>query len=80
VRAQSVPGMRVDAPPAGITPLLLVVFPASCLNACFFMGIRQQRSFTGWLPGLGPWDTVDSPDGKLYGRAARMTAKQSSVR
>ena len=27
----------------------------------------KQPEFTGWLPGLGPWEPVIR-DGKLYGR------------
>jgi acetylornithine deacetylase/succinyl-diaminopimelate desuccinylase-like protein len=31
--------------------------------------LDKQPEFTGWLPGLGPWDPVVR-DGKLYGRGA----------
>ena len=31
--------------------------------------LDKQPEFTGWLPGLGPWEPV-LRDGKLYGRGA----------
>ena len=68
-RAQSVPGMRVDVRRLpGITPLLLVDIPGELPECVLLYGhLDKQPEFTGWLPGLGPWDPVIL-DGKLYGR------------
>src|ERR1700732_379747 len=68
-RAQSVPGMRVDVRRLpGITPLLLVDIPGGLPECVLLYGhLDKQPEFTGWLPGLGPWEPVIR-DGKLYGR------------
>jgi acetylornithine deacetylase/succinyl-diaminopimelate desuccinylase-like protein len=70
-RAQPVPGMRVDIRRLpGKTPLLLVDIPGELPGTVLLYGhLDKQPEFTGWLPGLGPWEPVVR-DGKLYGRGA----------
>ena len=68
-RAQPIPGMRVDIRRLpGRTPLLLVDIPGELPGSVLLYGhLDKQPEFTGWLPGLGPWEPVVK-DGKLYGR------------
>jgi acetylornithine deacetylase/succinyl-diaminopimelate desuccinylase-like protein len=68
-RAQPVPGMRVEVRRLpGRTPLLLVDVPGELPGSVLLYGhLDKQPEFTGWLPGLGPWEPVVR-DGKLYGR------------
>jgi acetylornithine deacetylase/succinyl-diaminopimelate desuccinylase-like protein len=68
-RAQPVPGMRVEVRRLpGVTPLLLVEIPGELPGSVLLYGhLDKQPEFTGWLPGLGPWEPVIR-DGKLYGR------------
>jgi acetylornithine deacetylase/succinyl-diaminopimelate desuccinylase-like protein len=68
-RAQPVPGMRVEVRRLpGVTPLLLVDVPGELPGCVLLYGhLDKQPEFTGWLPGLGPWEPVIR-DGKLYGR------------
>jgi acetylornithine deacetylase/succinyl-diaminopimelate desuccinylase-like protein len=70
-RAQPVPGMRVEIRRLpGKTPLLLVDVPGELPGCVLLYGhLDKQPEFTGWLPGLGPWEPVVR-DGKLYGRGA----------
>jgi acetylornithine deacetylase/succinyl-diaminopimelate desuccinylase-like protein len=70
-RAQPVPGMTVDVRRLpGRTPLLLVEVPGELPGCVLLYGhLDKQPEFTGWLPGLGPWEPVIR-DGKLYGRGA----------
>jgi acetylornithine deacetylase/succinyl-diaminopimelate desuccinylase-like protein len=70
-RAQPVPGMRVEIRRIpGKTPLLLVDIPGELPGCVLLYGhLDKQPEFTGWLPGLGPWEPVVR-DGKLYGRGA----------
>jgi acetylornithine deacetylase/succinyl-diaminopimelate desuccinylase-like protein len=70
-RAQPVPGMRVEIRRLpGRTPLLLVDVPGELPGSVLLYGhLDKQPEFTGWLPGLGPWEPV-LRDGKLYGRGA----------
>jgi acetylornithine deacetylase/succinyl-diaminopimelate desuccinylase-like protein len=70
-RAQSVPGMRVEIRRLpGKTPLLLVDIPGELPGCVLLYGhLDKQPEFTGWLPGLGPWEPVVR-EGKLYGRGA----------
>src|SRR5258707_163783 len=70
-RAQPLPGMRVQVRRLpGKTPLLLVDIPGELPGSVLLYGhLDKQPEFTGWLPGLGPWDPVVR-DGKLYGRGA----------
>jgi acetylornithine deacetylase/succinyl-diaminopimelate desuccinylase-like protein len=52
----------------GITPLLLVDIPGELPDCVLLYGhLDKQPEFTGWLPGLGPWEPVIR-EGKLYGR------------
>ena len=70
-RAQPVSGMRVDIKRLpGKTPLLLVDIPGELPGSVLLYGhLDKQPEFTGWLPGLGPWEPVIR-DGRLYGRGA----------
>ena len=68
-RAQPVPRMTVEVRRLpGLTPLLLVDIPGELPDCVLLYGhLDKQPEFTGWLPGLGPWEPVIR-DGKLYGR------------
>jgi acetylornithine deacetylase/succinyl-diaminopimelate desuccinylase-like protein len=68
-RAQAVPGMRVQIRRLpGKTPLLLVDVPGELPDCVLLYGhLDKQPEFTGWSPGLGPWEPVLRA-GKLYGR------------
>jgi acetylornithine deacetylase/succinyl-diaminopimelate desuccinylase-like protein len=70
-RAQPVPGMHVEIRRIpGKTPLLLVDIPGELPGCALLYGhLDKQPEFTGWLPGLGPWEPVVR-DGRLYGRGA----------
>jgi acetylornithine deacetylase/succinyl-diaminopimelate desuccinylase-like protein len=68
-RAAAVPGARIEVRRLpGKTPLLLVDIPGELPKSVLLYGhLDKQPEFTGWLPGLGPWEPVIR-DGKLYGR------------
>jgi len=68
-RAQPLPGARVEVRRLpGKTPLLLIDVPGELPGCVLLYGhLDKQPEFTGWLPGLGPWEPVIR-DGKLYGR------------
>src|SRR5277367_4034823 len=68
-RAQPVPRMRVEVRHLpGMTPVLLVDIPGDSPGCALLYGhLDKQPEFTGWLPGLDPWEPVIT-DGKLYGR------------
>jgi acetylornithine deacetylase/succinyl-diaminopimelate desuccinylase-like protein len=68
-RAQPVAGMRVEVRRLpGRTPLLFVDVPGELPGCVLLYGhLDKQPEFTGWLPGMGPWEPV-MRDGKLYGR------------
>src|SRR5215469_12128238 len=70
-RAQPLPGARVEVRRLpGRTPLLLIDVPGELPGCVLLYGhLDKQPEFTGWLPGLGPWEPV-MRDGKLYGRGA----------
>jgi acetylornithine deacetylase/succinyl-diaminopimelate desuccinylase-like protein len=70
-RAQPLPGMKVEIHRLpGRTPLLLVDIPGELPGSVLLYGhLDKQPEFTGWLPGLGPWEPVIR-EGKLYGRGA----------
>jgi acetylornithine deacetylase/succinyl-diaminopimelate desuccinylase-like protein len=70
-RAQPLPGARVEVRRLpGKTPLLLVDVPGELPGCTLLYGhLDKQPEFTGWLPGLAPWEPVIR-DGKLYGRGA----------
>ena len=70
-RAQPLPGARTDIRRLpGRTPLLLVDVPGELPGCVLLYGhLDKQPEFTGWLPGLGPWEPVIR-EGKLYGRGA----------
>jgi acetylornithine deacetylase/succinyl-diaminopimelate desuccinylase-like protein len=68
-RAQPVPGMHVEIRRLpGRTPLLVVDIPGEVPGSVLLYGhLDKQPEFTGWLPGLGPWEPV-MREGRLYGR------------
>ena len=70
-RAQPIAGMQVDVQRLpGLTPLLVVDIPGESPGCVLLYGhLDKQPEFTGWLPGLSPWQPVQR-DGKLYGRGA----------
>ena len=70
-RSQPLPGARVEVRRLpGRTPLLLVEVPGEIPGCVLLYGhLDKQPEFTGWLPGLGPWEPVVR-EGKLYGRGA----------
>jgi acetylornithine deacetylase/succinyl-diaminopimelate desuccinylase-like protein len=70
-RAQPLPGARTEIHRLpGKTPLLLVDVPGELSGSVLLYGhLDKQPEFTGWLPGLSPWEPVIR-DGKLYGRGA----------
>lgn len=70
-RAQPLQDMRVEVRRLpGRTPLLFVDVPGELPGCVLLYGhLDKQPEFTGWLPGLGPWEPV-MRDGKLYGRGA----------
>jgi acetylornithine deacetylase/succinyl-diaminopimelate desuccinylase-like protein len=70
-RLQPLPGARVEIRRLpGRTPLLLIDIPGELPGCALLYGhLDKQPEFTGWLPGLGPWQPVIR-EGKLYGRGA----------
>ena len=70
-RAQAIPGMRVEVRRLPhLTPLLLIDVPGELPGSVLLYGhLDKQPEFTGWHPGLGPWEPV-LRDGKLYGRGS----------
>ena len=70
-RAQKIPGARTEVRHVpGRTPLLLVDVAGELPGCTLLYGhLDKQPEFTGWLPGLGPWEPVIR-DGRLYGRGA----------
>ncbi|HWG30828.1 MAG TPA: M20/M25/M40 family metallo-hydrolase [Steroidobacteraceae bacterium] len=70
-KEQPIPGMSVSVRRLpGRTPLLFIDIPGELCGCALLYGhLDKQPEFTGWLPGLGPWEPVVR-DGKLYGRGA----------
>ncbi len=68
-RKQPVEGMKVEVRRLpGLTPIVLVDVPGEVPDCVLLYGhLDKQPEFTGWLPGLAPWEPVIR-DGKLYGR------------
>lgn len=68
-RTQAVPGARVDVQQLpGRTPVLLIDIPGELPDCVLLYGhLDKQPEFTGWKPGLSPWEPVVR-DGRLYGR------------
>jgi acetylornithine deacetylase/succinyl-diaminopimelate desuccinylase-like protein len=68
-RVQPVSGIRVDIRRLpGMTPLLFVDIPGELPGCVLLYGhLDKQPEFSGWSPGLAPWEPV-MRDGKLYGR------------
>src|SRR6516225_1568686 len=71
-RAQAIEGMQVQVHELpGLTPVLLVEIPGErgADEVLLYGHLDKQPEFTGWLPGLGPWEPVIR-EGRLYGRGA----------
>src|SRR5690348_4572596 len=70
-KAQPVEGMSVSVRRLpGKTPLLLIDIPGELPGCALLYGhLDKQPEFTGWLPGLAPWEPVLRA-GKLYGRGS----------
>ncbi len=70
-RAQPLPKATLEVRRLpGKTPILLIDIPGELPGCVLLYGhLDKQPEFTGWLPGLGPWEPVIR-DGKLYGRGA----------
>ncbi len=68
-RVQPIPGLQVEIRRLpGRTPLLLIDVPGEVPDCVLLYGhLDKQPEFTGWSPGLSPWEPV-LRDGKLYGR------------
>jgi len=68
-RQQPVEGMKVEVRRLpGLTPIVLIDVPGEVPDCVLLYGhLDKQPEFTGWLPGLAPWEPVIR-DGKLYGR------------
>jgi acetylornithine deacetylase/succinyl-diaminopimelate desuccinylase-like protein len=68
-RLQPIPGMSMEVRRLpGLTPLLVIDVPGELPGTVLLYGhMDKQPEFSGWLPGLGPWEPVIR-DGKLYGR------------
>jgi hypothetical protein len=68
-RAQPIAGMTVELLTLpGRTPVLLCDIPGELPDCVLLYGhLDKQPEFTGWEPGLSPWEPVIR-DGKLYGR------------
>jgi acetylornithine deacetylase/succinyl-diaminopimelate desuccinylase-like protein len=69
VEAQTIPGSSTDIRRLpGRTPLLYVDIPGELPGDVLLYGhMDKQPEFTGWNPGLSPWEPV-MRDGRLYGR------------
>src|SRR5262249_43387039 len=69
--AQPIPGMKVEVHRLpGLTPVLLAEIPGDLPRCILLYGhLDKQPEFTGWLPGLSPWEPV-LREGKLYGRGS----------
>lgn len=73
-RRQPIAGLSVRISRlAGRTPLIFMEVPArgeACTETVLLYGhLDKQPEFTGWEPGLAPWEPV-LRDGRLYGRGA----------
>ena len=68
-RVQPVSGIRVEIRRLpGRTPLLFIDIPGELPGCVLLYGhLDKQPEFSGWSPGLSPWEPVVR-DGKLYGR------------
>jgi acetylornithine deacetylase/succinyl-diaminopimelate desuccinylase-like protein len=68
-RSQPIAGMSVEVIELpGRTPVLFIDVPGEIDDCVLLYGhLDKQPEFTGWEPGLSPWEPVIR-DGKLYGR------------
>lgn len=68
-KRQPVQGLSIEILQlAGRTPVLFLTVTGSAPgNVLLYGHFDKQPEFTGWEPGLGPWEPVVR-DGKLYGR------------
>ncbi|MGC1386844.1 MAG: M20/M25/M40 family metallo-hydrolase [Steroidobacteraceae bacterium] len=69
-RRQPIAGLKLEiARLPGRTPLIFIDIPGSADTVLLYGHLDKQPEFTGWLPGLSPWEPVIR-DGRLYGRGA----------
>jgi acetylornithine deacetylase/succinyl-diaminopimelate desuccinylase-like protein len=69
-RQQPIEGMTVKiARLPGRTPVIFVDIPGKGETVLLYGHLDKQPEFTGWDPGLSPWEPVIR-DGRLYGRGA----------
>jgi acetylornithine deacetylase/succinyl-diaminopimelate desuccinylase-like protein len=68
-REQPIPGLKTEIRRLpGRTPVLFIDVPGELPGGVLLYGhLDKQPEFTGWAPGLSPWEPV-LRDGKLYGR------------
>jgi acetylornithine deacetylase/succinyl-diaminopimelate desuccinylase-like protein len=67
-RRQPIAGMAVRiARLQGRTPLIVVDIPGEKDTVLLYGHLDKQPEFTGWEPGLSPWEPVIR-EGRLYGR------------
>ncbi|MGD0501200.1 MAG: M20/M25/M40 family metallo-hydrolase [Steroidobacteraceae bacterium] len=67
-RRQPIAGMTVKiARLPGRTPVIFVDIPGEKDTVLLYGHLDKQPEFTGWNPGLSPWEPV-LRDGRLYGR------------
>ena len=69
-RRQPIAGLTLDiARLPERTPLIFIDVPGTADTVILYGHLDKQPEFTGWHPGLGPWEPVIR-DGRLYGRGA----------
>jgi acetylornithine deacetylase/succinyl-diaminopimelate desuccinylase-like protein len=69
-RRQPIAGLTLEiARLPGRTPLIFIDVAGNGDTVLLYGHLDKQPEFTGWRPGLGPWEPVIH-DGRLYGRGA----------
>ena len=68
-RAREIPGLKVEVVRLeGRTPVIFMEVPGTTRDTVLLYGhLDKQPEFSGWEPGLGPWEPVMRGD-RLYGR------------